>query len=128
MVTPEDIADRLGQPRPNSGSPQFLQWQGFIDDAYRLISRYQTANDLDAPDPDDLDYVVREAVAALALRPDGASSVDLSIDDGRVSRMYKQDGSAHLDLSSWWSVLWPGSAAGGGAFTIRPHYEPVVYW
>lgn len=87
-VTPNDVADRLGRVRPVFDSPAWLQAQKFIDQADLLITRYQARNALPDPDGADRDYVILEAVAAVVRNPDDATSVDVQIDDGRVSKRY----------------------------------------
>ena len=64
-----------------------------------------------------LDYVVREAVASLARRPDDATQVSVSIDDGRVSRTYRSGTGRVTILEEWWLLLAPASTA-GRAFSV----------
>ena len=125
-VTPNDVADRLGRVRPVFDSPSWLQAQKFIDQADLLITRYQARNALPDPDDADRDYVILEAVAAVVRNPDDATSVDVQIDDGRVSKRYSSS-SGKVSLEDWWETLWPDSDnRDSGAFTIRPHFVPDI--
>ena len=125
-VTPNDVADRLGRVRPAFDSPAWLQAQKFIDQADLLITRYQARNALPDPDGADRDYVILEAVAAIVRNPDDATSVDVQIDDGRVSKRYSSS-SGKVSLEDWWDTLWPDSDnRDSGAFTIRPHFVPDI--
>src|SRR6185312_12283861 len=89
-VTPETIAVALGRTTPESGSLAYEQWLMWIDDALMLINARKTelavTTDLDA---NTLDYVVREAVAAHVRRPDDATQVTVSVDDGSMSKTYR---------------------------------------
>ena len=124
-VTPNDVADRLGRVRPAFDSPAWLQAQTFIDQADLLITRYQARNALPDPDVEDREYVIMEAVAAIVRRPDDATSVDVQIDDGRVSKRYSSS-SGKVSLEDWWETLWPSinNDATASAFTVRPHFVP----
>lgn len=125
-VTPNDVADRLGRVRPVLDSPAWLQAQKFIDQADLLIARYQARRGLPDPDLGDREYVILEAVAAIVRNPDDATSVDVQIDDGRVSKRYSSS-SGRLSLDDWWDTLWPDSdSRDSGAFTVRPSFEPDV--
>ena len=122
-VTPNDVADRLGRVRPPFDSPSWLQAQKFIDQADLLITRYQARNGLSDPDGEDRDYVILEAVAAVVRNPDDATSVDVQIDDGRVSKRYSSS-SGKVSLEDWWETLWPEINTDASAFTVRPHFVP----
>ena len=122
-VTPYDVADRLGRVRPVFDTPAWLQAQTFIDQADLLITRYQARNALPDPDSADRDYVILEAVAAVVRNPDDATSVDVQIDDGRVSKRYSSS-SGKVSLEDWWDTLWPEVNTDASAFTVRPHFVP----
>ena len=121
-VTPGEVADRLGRPRPADGTPQFLQWQVWIDQAVTQITRYQRLRNLPDPDPADVDFVVLEVVAAMVMHPDDSTQVSVSIDDGSTSRTYKS-GSGSIAMDNWWDYLWSGQGS-DGAFSVRPSYQP----
>ena len=122
-VTPYDVADRLGRVRPVFDTPAWLQAQTFIDQADLLITRYQARKALPDPDGADRDYVILEAVAAIVRNPDDATSVDVQIDDGRVSKRYSSS-SGKVSLEDWWDTLWPEVDTDASAFTVRPHFVP----
>ena len=124
-VTPNDVADRLGRVRPVFDTPAWLQAQTFIDQADLLITRYQARKALPDPDGADRDYVILEAVAAVVRKPDDATSVDVQIDDGRVSKRYSSS-SGKVSLEDWWDTLWPEINTDASAFTVRPHFVPDI--
>ena len=64
-----------------------------------------------------------EAVAAIVRNPDDATSVDVQIDDGRVSKRYSSS-SGKVSLEDWWDTLWPEVNTDASAFTVRPHFVP----
>src|SRR4051812_28634172 len=113
-VTPATIATALGVAAPDSESPQFGQWSMWIDDALMLINARKDAlgivMELDATR---LDFVVREAVSALAKRPDDATQVSVSIDDGSISRTYRSGSGRVTILDEWWALLGLTSPNGG---------------
>jgi hypothetical protein len=117
-VTPATIATALGVAAPDSGSPKFAQWSMWIDDALMLITARKDAlgitTDLDATV---LDYVVREAVTAMARRPDDATQVAVSIDDGSVSRTFRSGTGRVTILDDWWALLGLTNP-NGGAFSV----------
>lgn len=121
-VTPNDVADALGRPRPDSSSPTFLQWSLWIDDVRRLISN--RLGDLDALDQENLDFAVREVVAERARywTPGGTSSETVTVDDGTVTKRW-EDGrvsrSFYEILEDWWDLLNP--TVQSDAWTIRPY-------
>lgn len=115
MVTPDDIAVALGRAAPVAFSSEFNQWLLWIEDARRLIRN--RLGDLEALDQENLDYVVREAVVAQVRRPDDSTSVDIAIDDGRVSKRYSSGSGRVWIRPEWWTLLDPDSAT-GKAFEI----------
>lgn len=115
-VTPETIAVALGRTAPADGTPEFAQWNLWIDDALMLIEA--RLGDPALLDQAKLDYVVREAVAAQVRRPDDATQVAVSVDDGSVSRTY-QSGSGRVTIrDEWWELLAPDSGESGKAFHV----------
>jgi hypothetical protein len=117
-ITSTEIAVALGRPIPDIGSTEDQQWSMWISDALMLIQRRHT--DLGLLDQDVLDYVVREAVVAQVRRPDDATSVDVRVDDGAVSRTYRSSAGRVTIRDEWWDLLDPDSGR-GGAFSIRPY-------
>jgi len=115
-VTPENIAVALGVAAPEPDSIQWQQWSLWIDDAEMLIELRREK--LGAADIDDvkLAYVVREAVVAHVKRPDDATQVTVSVDDGSSSRSYRSGKGRVVILDEWWSLL--GLTEPDGAFTL----------
>lgn len=116
-VEPEDIAVALGRTTPDTGSPEYAQWEMWIADARMLIEA--RLGDLDALDQNKLDYVVREAVVAHVRKPDDATQVEIAIDDARSSRTYSSSRGRVTILDEWWDLLSPTDST-AGAFSIRP--------
>lgn len=114
-VTPDMVAVALGVTAPSPGSPQVAQWSMWIDDALMLIE--SRLGDPSLLNQAKLDYVVREAVAAMARRPDDATQVAVSVDDGSVSRTYRSSAGRVTILDEWWTLLSPASKA-GRAFAV----------
>lgn len=124
-VTPDDIAVALGRTAPAVDSAEYAQWEMWISDALMLISARlvgtgsgQVAS-LDDLDQAKLDYVVREAVVAQVRRPDDATQVSISIDDGTTSKTYRSAVGRVTILDEWWDLLSPTTSS-AGAFSIRP--------
>lgn len=115
-VTPDLIAVALGRTAPSAGTPEYQQWEMWISDALMLIEA--RLGDLAALDQAKLDYVVREAVVAHVRRPDDATQVAVSVDDGSVSRTYRSSKGRIEILDEWWNLLAPDSGEGGKAFHV----------
>lgn len=123
-VTPDDIAVELGRVTPAVDSPQFAQWQKWIDRAYMLIQERaaRLGVDYSTLDVATVDDVVAMAVAKRALVPlDGADSStrQVAVDDASMSetRSYR---SGKVDLpffDDWWDRL--GLASGTRVRSIR---------
>lgn len=118
-VTPATIAVALGRTAPEPGSVTEAQWQMWIDDALMLINvRKAELEVVSNLDPAALDYVVRESVSAHVRRPDDATQVTVSIDDGSTSKTYRS-GSGRVEiLDEWWSLLGLIPPT-GGAFSVN---------
>lgn len=117
-VTPAIIAVALGLAAPSEGSAQELQWDMWIQDAVLLIDARVVA--LEVTDPLDqakVDYVVREAVVAQARRPDDATQVTTSVDDGSMSKTYRSSRGRVTILDDWWELLGL-SPKDSGAFDV----------
>ena len=117
-VTPAMIATALGVAAPDTGSPTEAQWEMWISDALMLV---QARVDSITPEPTvtqaRLDYVIREAVAAHARRPDDSTQVTVSVDDGSESRTYRSSGGRVGVLDDWWALLGL-SSVGGGVYAV----------
>jgi hypothetical protein len=113
-VTPDTIAVALGVAAPDEF--QFKQWTLWIADAEMLIESRRLALEVDELDEAKVDYVVREAVVAHVRRPDDATQVTLSVDDGSTSKTYKSGKGRVTILDEWWTLL--GLTEPSGAFAI----------
>ena len=123
-VTPTDVATTLGASCPDPLPIE--QWDMWIGDALLRITTWAAKNGYTGSlDEAVVDYVVREAVAARAVRPDAATQVEVAVDDGRVVRRYEPSAGQVTILPEWWDLLTPAdSTTGGGAFTVTPYFEP----
>ena len=116
-VTPAIVAVALGVAAPESGSVTEQQWQMWIEDAGMLIeTRKLTLGITDPIDEAKLDYVVREAVVAHVKKPDDATQVTISVDDGSTSKSYRSGKGRVTILDEWWVLL--GLTDPKGAFSI----------
>lgn len=114
-TTPEDIAVDLGRDPSSLDAIETAQWQRWISDAVRLIEK--RIGDV-VPDPGDLDYVLRQAVVAMAQAPTpGVESESVQIDDGGVTTRYRSAIRRVEILPAWWEMLGV-TASGGAAFSI----------
>lgn len=119
-VTPAMIAVKLGRAAPEPGSITEQQWDMDIDDALMLIQNRADELDIDISTISEmkLDYVVREAVVAYVKRPDDATQISVTVDDGTTARTY-QSGKGRIDiLDEWWRMLGLIDASESGAFSI----------
>ncbi len=114
-TSPTDIAVDMGRDPASLSTLETAQYQRWIDDAALLISK--GIGDV-VPDPADLDYVVRQAVLAVAQAPaPGVSSESVQIDDGQYTTRFDRAPRRITILPEWWAML--GVASGkGAAFTI----------
>lgn len=116
-VTPDTIAVALGVTAPDPESSTYAQWELWIADAEMLIEtrRLQIDEDL-VIDEAKVDYVVRQAVVAQVQRPDDATQVTVSVDDGSTSKTYRSSKGRVTILDEWWGLL--GLTDPSGAFAI----------
>lgn len=114
-VTVANVAVALGRETPTEGSVEANQWEMWIDDALMLIEA--RLGDPALLNQQNLDYVVREAVAAQVRRPDDATSVEVAVDDGRVSKRYSTSRGRVFIRDEWWKLLDPASGK-GQAFAV----------
>lgn len=116
-VTPAVIATELGRSAPPTTNE--AQWQQWIDDAVFLIDRRVTRlGHTDPLDPESVDYVVRHAVAAQVRRPDDATQVTVSVDDGSTSKLFRSSAGRVSILDEWWDILGLSSSTSGKAFEV----------
>lgn len=122
-VTPADVAVELGRTAPLDAGTQ-AQWQSWIDRAERLIHRRAESLSVDPAtlDSQTVDDVVLLAVAEHARNPEGYDTVDLSIDDARESRRFKNATGRITINDEWWGWLFPG--IGSGAFSTQTYGAP----
>lgn len=128
-VTPATIAAELGHATPDPTAPTYAQWEQWISDALYLIRKRPGLVFADL-DPEDVDYVVRQAVVRHARRPDDATQVAVAVDDGSVSKTYRSSRGRIEILDEWWDLLTPPTTSGGRAFSIRPsgYHSPHMPW
>lgn len=116
LVTPNMLAVALGVAAPEAGSVTEQQWQMWVEDAAMLIESRRVLLGAELPDAAKVDYVVREAVVAHIKRPDDATQVTISVDDGSSSKSYKSAKGRVTILDEWWALL--GLVETSGAFSV----------
>lgn len=106
-VTPEKIAVPLGVTAPEANSITWQQWSLWIADATMLIANRAEKLDVDLATIGEakLDYVIREAVVAQVKKPDDATQVTVSVDDGSTSKSYQSGKGRVTILDEWWAML-----------------------
>lgn len=128
-VTVDQVRVSVGRTLTDVEKAQAELW---LTDALGLITARATreGTTIDALDQASLDMVMREAVAARIKKPDDATQVSVSVDDGQMSRTYKSATGQIQIRDEWWELLFPSSA--GEAFSVRlgyqtdPHRHPRV--
>lgn len=115
-VTSSNIAVALGQTAPVPDSTTDLQWTQWIADADMLIQTRMDQLQITTVDQAKRDYVVREAVVAQVKRPDDATQVTISVDDGQTSKSYRSGKGRVTILDEWWALL--GLVTPSGAFSV----------
>lgn len=133
MIDTTQIAVALGRDIQTVPDATRLQWQMWIDDAALTIEFgdgvHSGLGDLALLNQSQLDYVIREAVTAKVKRPDDATQVDISVDDGRVSKIYQTGTGTVYIRPEWWKRLDPDVNVDSQAFSTRPGFEPGRrYW
>ncbi len=84
--------------------------------------------DLALLDGNKVAYVIREAVVAQVLRPDDATTVDVSVDDGRVSKTYRSSAGRVAIRDDWWDLLSPNQESGAFSIVPTPPYNLHLPW
>ncbi|WP_413354031.1 hypothetical protein [Microbacterium sp. 1P06AB] len=115
-ITPAEIAVPLGVDAPEQDSIQWQQWALWISDAEMLIDARIEKLDADEPGDAKRDYVVREAVVSHINKPDDATQVTVSVDDGQTSKSYRSGKGRVTIIDEWWALL--GLTEPDGAFSI----------
>lgn len=128
-VTPATIAVALGLAAPVSGSVTEQRYEMWLADALMLVQiRYDSMeDDTLVVDQTRLDYVIREAVVAHALRPDSSTQVSTSVDDSTVAKTYSTSKGRVVILDDWWALLGLTTTSGSGAFSFRPYGSGLGY-
>jgi hypothetical protein len=121
MTTVHEIAVSLGRPFSDVSEEQQAQWEMWISEALVLIE--DRLGDPSLLDQDKLDLVVRRAVKAMVLRPDNATTVDIAIDDGRISKRYSSGKGDVTIRDDWWALL--GATRTRRAFSVDTIPETV---
>jgi hypothetical protein len=113
-VTPNDVAIETGIVPDITTEARWASW---INRAERQIQRRADRLGIlfSGLDPQTVDDVVLLAVSAHARNPEGVDTVDVSVDDGRVSRRYRKSAGEVSIYEHWWESL---GLADDGAFTI----------
>lgn len=129
-VTPANIATAMGVAAPEPGSVTEQQWQMWIDDAVMLIETRASQLGIDPLTIDEakLDYVVREAVVAHVRRPDDATQVTISVDDGQTSKSYRSGRGRVSIIDEWWVLLGLTEPDGAFAFDMAPPVSTHLDW
>lgn len=110
----------LGQPTPDAGSLTDRQWLQWIADAGMLIDARMELLAVTTVDEAKRDYVVREAVVAQVRRPDDATQVTVSVDDGQTSKSYRSGTGRVTIRDEWWILLGLTDATGMFAIDMAP--------
>lgn len=127
-VTPAVIAVALGVTAPATDSPHEQQWEMWIADASMLIEARRVALDVATLDPDVVDYVIRESVVAYARRPDSATQVTTSVDDGSVSKTYTAGRGRLVILDDLWAMLGLTEPKGAFSLDLTPTLTSHLPW
>lgn len=113
---PSDVAAHLGRPLSETETAQVNLWIGWLE------------ADITARVPDvDLSKAQRavvESIAAYMRNPDSATTVQVSVDDGNVTKHYSSSSGRVEILPELWAGL--GWSESGGAFTVTPYGAPDV--
>ena len=97
----------------------------WITDAQMLIRIRAERERVDVAslDPDAVDYVVRQAVAALVKKPDAAKQVSVQVDDGQVSRTFEKATGQIEITSEWWGLLFPAGQSDAFSVPLAYHHH-----
>lgn len=130
-TTPAAVAVELGVPAPVEDSPQWAQWQSWIervedDVSVRFRSLGLSLSDylLDLTAKRRLTSIVAAAVARKVHNPDGLTSTTVSVDDGSITRRrdgYRGEDPLMLTDSEWRRLL---PRVESDVFSMRARYVP----
>lgn len=115
-VSIEQVATALGVEPPPEEDVKARQWEMWLTDAEMLIENRRVQLGAEPIDQVKFDYVVREAVVAHIKRPEDATQVTISVDDGSSSKTFKSGKGRVTILDEWWTLL--GLTEPSGAFSL----------
>lgn len=114
-VTAGHVEDNIGRPLSAAENVQAATWIGWAEAT--IAARMGSLDRLNA---DILDMVIIEAVTARLRSPEAVTQVDVTVDDGSISKRYARSSGLIEILPEQWEALgWSGSA---GAFSITPYF------
>lgn len=116
-ASPDDVAANLGRPLSEVEIAQVTLWIGWAE---RAIARRLT---LAALVPEDLRMVLTEAVTARLRSPEPLTRIDVSVDDGSMSKTYARSSGLIEILPEWWELLGWVDPSARKAFSITPGYD-----
>lgn len=119
-VTATEVAEHVGRTLTVGETQQVNLWLSWVD-ALIIAKLGPTA----ALDQTLLGMVACEVVGSRLTNPEGATSREVAVDDGREVVRYRDADAATFSalLDPWWSVLSPPNAQ-AGAFTVAPSFQP----
>lgn len=123
-VTWQSIATELGRSPSDVSDVQRSQWAQWVTDGYDQVATRarRLGVPFEALDAATVDRVVRLAVAGHVRRPDNATEVTVSVDDGQTSRRYASGAGQVTVSDQGWADLGLTERV-GGAFSVDPAYE-----
>lgn len=129
-IVPANIAVELGVAAPSTGSNTEQQWETWISDADMFIQSRAEQLDVDVADIDQvkIDYVVRQAVAAHVKRPEDATQVTISVDDGSTSKSYRSGKGRVTIIDEWWVMLGLTDPEGAFSIDMAPATSTHLLW
>ena len=118
-VTATDVGEHLGRTLTTAENVQVNKWLTWIEAL--IVARLGPVSALDQGL---LGMVACEVAAARLRNPDGATSREVAVDDGREVVRYRDSDATSLSalLDGYWDLLAPATDA--SAFTIAPTYQP----
>lgn len=113
---PDDVAVHLGRPLSSSETSQFALWISWLEgDILRRIPDV-------AIDPAIANRAIVQSIAAYLDNPTSATQIQVSVDDGSITRTYSSASGRVEILPALWADL--GYLEGGGAFSVTPYGAP----
>lgn len=119
VATYDDVAVSLGRPISTGSEMDQVEW--WLTNVEMLVR--VRLGDLLLLDQEVLKYVEVEAVAAKVRRQGTTEeSISVAVDDGTVTRRYRDPVTATDITNDWWNLLDPSSNM--SVASIRPYFEP----